>query len=113
MLQNYNSLQPSEGENVENTGNSLPGEDNQLSDTQKVVRRHMQDQDHVITDEEMRNIQVGSSIPKMDAPTAARFGDDEKKEEVEREFVGDEDRIEEDENSKGDKLTPWDTIENE
>ena len=110
MPQNYKSF-PTEGENVKNNGNPSSEEDKQLSDTQKVVRRHMEDQDHIITDDEMRSIQVGSSIQKMDAPTAARFGDDEKKEEVEKEYLGNEEEIEEDSNVKGDKLTPWDTIE--
>lgn len=62
------------------------------SDSQKVVRRHLEDKDHVITDEEIRNVRIGVSPPAngLQAPT--------------------EDRNEE--SDPADKpVTPWDTIE--
>lgn len=64
-------------------------------DTQTIVHRHLQDKDHVITDEEIRNVKVGDvdEIPTIGAEAQARFEDDEN------------DSLGEDE-----KGTPWDTI---
>jgi len=36
------------------------------SDTQKIVRRHLEDPNHVITDEDLKNIRVGMTPPVMD-----------------------------------------------
>jgi hypothetical protein len=38
------------------------------SDTQKLVRRHLEDPNHVITEEEIKNLRVGMS-PGIDAET--------------------------------------------
>ena len=77
------------------------------SDTQKVVRRHMEDPDHKITDEEMADIRVGMSPPVPDEPTKARLEGDDKVDEVEEKILKDR-NIEEDQNTGKDKLTPWD-----
>ena len=41
-----------------------------LSDTQKIVHRHLADRNHVITEEELRNIRIGMMpSPEMDSLT--------------------------------------------
>ena len=50
------------------------------SDTQKIVRRHLQDKNHVITEDEIRGVRVGMTPPaeetdsdsRSDAETTAR-----------------------------------------
>ena len=37
------------------------------SDTQKIVRRHLEDPNHVITEEELKNIRIGITLPVTDA----------------------------------------------
>ena len=49
--------------------------------------------------------------PHLDAPTQARFGDEEVKDEVEEEYLETKEDKNEPEANKGDKVTPWDTIE--
>ena len=39
------------------------GSDRFESDTQKIVRKHLEDKDHVISDEELRNLRVGMTPP--------------------------------------------------
>jgi hypothetical protein len=36
------------------------------SDTQRIVRRHLEDPNHVITDEDLKSIRVGMTPPVMD-----------------------------------------------
>ena len=79
------------------------------SDTQKLTRKHLEDEDHVITEEEMRNLRVGMTPPVLDEATEVRFSDDEEVEKEEEKFIGDVDEIE-DETAKR-KITPWDTID--
>ncbi|MFL5738697.1 MAG: hypothetical protein ACJ75B_00660 [Flavisolibacter sp.] len=98
--------QPQENENVESNENNERFE----SDTQKIIHRHLENKDDVITEEDIRNVRVGQTPPVFDSPTEARFEDEEQKDEVEREFIdtgADED--EEDENEH--RITPWDTID--
>ena len=69
MPEDVTPLQPnnSSSEPLEGTG------------TENIVRRHLQDPNHVITDEEIRNVVVGKSddeIPQAGAELAARFGID-------------------------------------
>ena len=80
------------------------------SDTQKIVRRHMEDADHQITDEEMANIRVGMNPPELDQPTKARLEGEDAIDNVEENILKGR-RIEEDENTGGDKITPWDIKE--
>lgn len=81
------------------------------SDTQKIVRKHLEDPDHQITDEEMQNIRVGMTPPEFSEATNARLEGEEAIEQVEKKIVGDEEQIEEDKNTRNDKLNPWDVRE--
>ena len=42
-----------------------------LSDAQRMVRRHLQDKNHVFTEEEIRSIRVGITLPLDEAATEA------------------------------------------
>jgi len=81
------------------------------SDVQKLTRKHLEDPNHVITEEELRNLRVGMT-PPLDDATEARFEEEEATEEVENKFI-DEETTEEDRNldKPGPKMTPWDTLE--
>lgn len=69
--------------------------------TQDVVRRHMEDENHVITDQEMQNIKVGQSD---EAEPIATEGLIEAREE-------DDESETEDEPDKDHPVTPWDVVE--
>ena len=107
---------PQEGENVERNENEESNGNGErfISDTQKIVRRHLENEDDIITDEDIRNVRVGMTPPAADAATEARFEDEEAREEIEDEYVGDkqeEDRDKKDENLDNIQITPWDTID--
>jgi hypothetical protein len=77
-------------------------ENSNLTETQKVIEQHLQDENHEITDEHIRNVKVGevSEPATIGGELEARF----------------EDEIKEDEEGKEGKtpskpLTPWDTID--
>ena len=80
------------------------------SDTQKLVRRHLEDEDHEITEEEIASVRVGMTPPILDEATEARFEDEDAKEETERKYLGD-DADEGDVPAKDERITPWDTID--
>jgi len=104
-----NSIPQNEGEeNVEK--NEQPGERFE-SDTQKIVRRHLEDPDHVITEEEMKNIRVGMTPPLDGETTYERMKNEDLVEEEEERLIGDTDDIEESKNDKDNRVTPWDTID--
>src|SRR5215216_7126215 len=105
--------QPRKDENVERTENTEPGTNGERfqSDTQKIVRRHLENEDDIITHDDIANVRVGMTPPDLDAPTEVRFEDEEAKEEVEEEYLGDNDDLKEGENAKDDRITPWDTID--
>lgn len=70
------------------------------SDTQKIVRKHLQDKNHVISEEEIRNVRVGMTpAPK----------DERHLEEVVTE-IEDETEVKKDK-AAHDPITPWDTID--
>ena len=54
-------------ENPEHINENLPGEMENLerfeSDAKKIVRRHLEDKDHVITEEEIASIRIGMTPP--------------------------------------------------
>jgi hypothetical protein len=103
-----NSLPEQEDQNRNDTpGNS--NEDN-LSDTQKIVRQHMEDKDHVITEEEMAKIRIGVASPEFDEATQVRFEGRDAREQKEEEILGNR-KKEEDENLEDKRITPWDTID--
>ena len=110
MPENINPRSPGETPERNQDGENGTSERFQ-SDTQKVVRKHLEDKDHVITDEDMANIRVGMTPPELDEATAARFGGDSAIEKAEDEALGDEDKLEEGNNSKDNRVTPWDTIQ--
>lgn len=92
--------------------NEKQSSDRFQSDTQKIVRRHLEDEDHVITDEEMENIRVGMTPPEAAKTTARQLLDKDALDEAEKKVVGDKDDLEEGENDKDKRIvTPWDTID--
>jgi hypothetical protein len=102
-------------ENVERTENN-PSEMNEErfeSDTQKIIHRHLENKDDIITDEDIANVRVGMTPPNLDDATEARFEDEESRDDVEEEYLGDEDKIGEGKNPKDERVTPWDAIEPE
>lgn len=67
------------------------------TDTQSIVHRHMNDKNDIITDEDIRNVQVGETTEPVTigAEAEARLEDED-----------------EEENNTGSKpVTPWDTID--
>lgn len=80
--------------------NDLPEKKQQdeTTGTESIVRQHMEDQHHVITEEEMRNVEVG------------KF---EENQEYEGELAadGDIDDIEEGDNREHTPPNPWDVKE--
>jgi hypothetical protein len=114
MLQDRTNQEPTEGQTVENNDTPQQNEsaDRFESDTQKIVRMHMEDEDHVISEQDMQNIRVGMTPSNLDEATEARFGDDDTVEDAEEEVLGEDvDDIKEEENSSDDSVTPWDTID--
>jgi hypothetical protein len=73
------------------------------TDASKLAKKHLSDPNHVITEEEMRNIRVGvASGP--DAPTRQAVKDAEDR-------IADSKSDKEDDTLPGgQKLTPWDTL---
>ena len=94
-----------------NTNSTTNGEERPLTDTQKIVRRHLENENDVITDEDIANVRIGMTPADLDEATEARFKGEDAIEEEEEDILGDIDKIEEDENTKNKKITPWDTIE--
>jgi hypothetical protein len=89
-------------------------EDRFESDTQKLTRKHLEDENHVITEEEIRNLRVGMTPPALDDATEARFDEDEEDatDRVEDKFIAREkEEDEKDSDKPGPKMTPWETIE--
>ena len=71
------------------------------SDTQKLMRKHMADPNHKITDEELAGVRVGMS-PGADEPTQEAIKSAEDK-------VADTKSIKDDETLPGaQRITPWD-----
>jgi len=104
--QSDNNENVDRNENTENVN-----EDRFESDTQRIIRRHLENKDDIITDEDIASVRVGMTPPQFDEATAARFEDDNATEELEEKMLGDTDDIEEEKNSDDDKATPWDTID--
>jgi len=74
------------------------------SDTQKIVRKHLSDPNHVITEEEIANVRIGMT-PSADAPTQQALEEGEDR-------IADRKADSEDETLPGaQKRTSWDVIE--
>ncbi|WP_121353384.1 hypothetical protein [Flavisolibacter nicotianae] len=83
-----------------------PAQNNQRfeSDTQKIVRKHLSDPNHVITDEEIANVRIGMT-PSADVPTQQALEESEDR-------IADRKADSEDETMPGaQKSTPWDVLE--
>jgi hypothetical protein len=84
--------------NRDQSRNKKPNKHNSHeSDTQRIIHRHLKNKDDIITDEDIRNVQVGANPPQLDDATLARFEDVEST------------------NNESDKkpLSPWDIVESE
>ncbi|HTM93179.1 MAG TPA: hypothetical protein VL095_12220 [Flavisolibacter sp.] len=104
--------QSQEDESVENNENREDINNEPFeSDTQKIMRRHLENKDDIITDEDIANIRVGMVPPEFDRATESRFEGDEAREEVENEITGETKEINKDENLDEGQITPWDTID--
>jgi hypothetical protein len=74
-----------------------------VSDTQKIIHRHLADEDDLITEEDIRNVRVGM-VPPADEQTTPASADREF-EELEKELNEETP----DDADKSDKpVTPWD-----
>ena len=103
--------QSQDGENIErNETGDEPNEERFVSDSQKLVRKHLEDKDHVISDEDIANIRVGMVPPEFDAATEVRFEDKDAIDEAEDELLEGKEK-ENDENLDDKRITPWDTID--
>jgi hypothetical protein len=96
-----------------NTDTTPNGEERFISDTQKIVHRHLKNENDVITDEDIANVRIGMTPPDLDDATEARFEGEDAIENEEEEILGDVDDIEEGEKTEKKKITPWDTIDPE
>jgi hypothetical protein len=104
--------QSQEGENVEKNENREDMNNEPFeSDTQKIMRRHLENEDDIITDEDIANIRVGMVPPEFDRATESRFEGEEAREEVEDEISGETKEMNKDENLDNGQITPWDTID--
>jgi hypothetical protein len=112
MPEESTNLQPQEGENLERKNNIENTNDDRFeSDTQKIIRRHLEDKDDIITDEDIANVRVGMTPPQFDEPTEARFEGEEAREEVEENLLDDAEDMKKDENLDKKQITPWDAID--
>jgi hypothetical protein len=74
------------------TRNQVNKNENEIeSDSQKIIHRHLNNKDDIITDEDIRNVRVGSTPAVPDEATLARF---------------------EEEKNENTQITPWDLTEN-
>ncbi len=74
-----------------------------LSDTQKIIRRHLENKDDVITEEDIKNVRVG-----MIPPGSVSQDPNEDVENKVNEIVDGETK-EDDAEPNDDPITPWDT----
>ena len=112
MPENRINPQPDKDENVErNEGTENVNDDRFESDTQKIIRRHLENKDDVITDEDIASVRVGMTPPQFDEATAARFEGDDAREDAEEEMLENTEDMDKDENLDEGQITPWDTID--
>lgn len=87
---------------AEENEKKIPGEPFQ-SDTEKLAQRHLANPDHVITEEELRNVRVGMA-PPPDGPTEEALRNADEK-------IADHKADSEEDTTPGSqKITPWDLI---
>jgi hypothetical protein len=102
--------EPHEDENVERTTEN-PNDDRFESDTQKIIHRHLENEDDIITDEDIANVRIGMVPPDFDEATEARFEGEDAREDAEQDLIGNTENMNKDENLDEDQITPWDTID--
>ena len=76
------------------------------TDSAEIVRRHLEDQNHQITDEDIRNVRVGAKDDEpvtIGAEAEARFAEDDSEEDAEDEDLDAPD-------PKDKPVTPWDVV---
>jgi len=56
-----------------------PGHSSIETDSQKIIHRHLQNKDDIITDEDIRNIRVGITDAEVQAKVKEEFKDEEGK----------------------------------
>jgi|GEM_PF-2686885 len=103
-MQNNHSPGPEPG------GEKEPQEQEQLS-TQDLVRRHLEDKDHVFTEEELKQVQVGQPNEEeytAGVESATYFEVDDKGASDDEKGADEDDGAE---GSTGRRATPWDVIE--
>lgn len=99
MLNDRMDIQRQNGSDTSRNGEQF------ISDTQKIVRRHLENQHDVITEDDIRNVRVGMT-PPMDEATLEAI-----REREEDEKIADKKTTDEDETIPGnEKITPWDII---
>jgi len=102
---------------LENKPKNLEEENNTGTDAQKITRRHMEDEDDIITDEDIRNIKIGP-LREVPSTTGAELEEIVREKEEIGELKEDNEEVdEENEKNKKDEqppskpMTPWDTID--
>lgn len=100
----------------EDRENQLPEEENQNqepfeSDTQKIIHRHLENEDDVITEEDIRNVRVGVFPP--DALTTDNESEEEIEEELDNVAANRTGENNEDEEPSDNPITPWDMVDDE
>lgn len=94
MAQNLiNPLQPEGEKNGHN-------EERFESDTQKIIHRHLENKEDVITDEDIANVRVGIAPPVLDEATEQKFEED----------FGNDEGVDIDAGKKK-TVTPWDVLD--
>jgi len=112
MPQNRVNPQPQQDENVQPEQNVENVDTERFeSDTQKIIRRHLENKDDIITDEDIASVRVGLVPPEFDAATEARFEGEESREDAEDEVLGDSNDTNTDENMEENQITLWDTVD--
>ena len=110
MDDNRINPQPQNTEGVDRQ-NEIENTDNRFeSDTQRIIRRHLENKDDVITDEDIANVRIGMT-PPIDEATAARFEGDSAREEAENNLLEGTEDMSKDENLDEGQITPWDTLD--
>jgi hypothetical protein len=80
---------------IDNQQENSEGQESFESDTQKIIHRHLQNKDDIITDDDIRNVRIGLTPPTPDTPALARFAEEG----------------ENDEEPKNNPVTPWDIVD--
>ena len=90
----------------EDQQNNEQNEDRFVSDTQKVVRRHLENEDDIITEEDIRNVRVGMT-PSLEPIEENEITNRDEK-------VADHKTDDESETVPGSqKITPWDVVDSD